>query len=55
MENSVEASLKSKLELSYDPEILPFLEGVEISNLKRYLHIHINYSIIYNSYDMETN
>ena len=43
---------KLKLELTYDPAI-PLLGKHSDKTIKRYMHPNVNYSIIYNSQDME--
>ena len=53
MENITVVPLKTKIELSYDPEI-PLL-GIypENHNSKRYMHPNVHCNTIYNSQDIE--
>ena len=56
MENSMEVSLKLKIELPYDPVILLlgiYLKKKQNTNLKRYMYSHIQSSIIYSSQGIE--
>ena len=54
-ENSTEGPQKLKLELPHDPAASGYIsKGNEISASKRYLHLHVDGSVIHSSLDMET-
>ena len=56
MENSIEITKKKKLELPYGPSNSApgyLSEENENTNLRRYMHLCVQCSIIYNSQDME--
>ena len=58
LENSMEVSQKTKIEVPYDPAIPLlgiYLKENENTNSKGYMHHIFHSSIIYNSQDMEAN
>ena len=58
MENSMEISQKLRIQLPYDPEIpllgiYPKKKKMQTTNLKRYTHLNLHSSTIYNSQEMK--
>ena len=57
MGNRMEFSQNIKMELIYYlaiPLLSTYLKGTKITILKRYLHVQVHSSLMYNSQDMET-
>ena len=55
-ENNIEVPKNLKIELPYDPVIHSwvYIWKKENTNLNRYMHPNMHFSIIYNSQDIET-